>query len=126
MTPSQADLDRARYVRTILAWHGATQTDLGRLLGCSQVAAGRKLRGQRRFSIDELLRIAEAFAVDPANLMRPPALEPMLGSKPAGDLLTCTKYQVPLVGTPGASGSRGDTFGIAVDIQDLDARRSAA
>ena len=100
MTPSQADLDRARYVRTILAWHDITQADLGRLLGCTQAAAGRKIRGLRRFTVDELVLIAETFGVDPANLMRPPGLESVLGSTPGHGLLTCTKYQVPLVRAP--------------------------
>lgn len=99
MTPSQADLDRARYVRTILAWHGTTQADLGRLLGCTQEAAGRKLRGVRRFSVDELVLIAETFAVDPANLMRPPPLEGVLGTVPSSEpgLLTSPKYDKPQV-----------------------------
>jgi hypothetical protein len=68
MTPSDAQLERARYIRTILAYHGDTQTDLGRLLGCSQ------------FSDDELLMIADHYGVDPANMLRPPELDGMLGS----------------------------------------------
>lgn len=99
MSPSEAQLERARYIRTILAHHGHTQTDLGQLLGCSQVNAGRKLRGQRRFSDDELLAIADAYGIDPANMLRPPKLEDLLGvvRDRAGGLLTWPKCQLPLV-----------------------------
>ncbi len=90
---------RARYIRTVLAWHGQTQSDLGRLLGCSQVNAGRKLRGLRRFTDDELLLIAETFDLDPGHMLRPPPLEPLLGAvRSSGDgLLTCTFKQLPQV-----------------------------
>lgn len=70
---------RARYIRTILAHHDHNQTDLGRLLGVTQQAAGRKLKGQRRFLDDELLLIADTYGIDPANMLRPPPLEGVLG-----------------------------------------------
>lgn len=73
---------RAQYIRTVLAWHDHTQTDLGRLIGCTQVAAGRKLRAQRRFTDDELLTIADAYGLNPAHLLRPPPLDDVLGPGP--------------------------------------------
>lgn len=97
MSPTESQLDRARYIRTITAWHGHTQSDLGRLLGCSQVAAGRKLRGQRRFTDDELLLIADTYGVDPANMLRPPKLDDLLGPVRQSDqtLLTWPYRQQP-------------------------------
>lgn len=97
MALSETQMRRARFIRTVLAYHDLTQSDLGRLLGCSQVNAGRKLRGMRRFSDDELLVIAEAFGIDPAAMLRPPDLEHVFGAvrTPDGGLLTCTKDQLP-------------------------------
>lgn len=99
MTPSEAQLDRARFIRTVLAWHDVNQADLGRLLGCTQVSASRKLRGLRRFTDDELLKIAETFDLDPGHMLRPPVLEPLLGAvrNSAQGLLTCTFKQLPQV-----------------------------
>ena len=79
MRPSESDLARARYVRTVLAWHGSTVTDLARLLGVSQPNASQKLRGVRGFKVNELVAIADAYGLDPAALPRPPELEPVLG-----------------------------------------------
>lgn len=99
MTPSEAQLDRARFIRTVLAWHDVNQADLARLLGCTQVSASRKLRGVRRFTDDELLKIAETFDLDPGYMLRPPVLEPLLGAVRNSDegLLTCTFNAFPLV-----------------------------
>lgn len=99
MALSEAQADRARYIRTVLSHHDHTQADLARLLGISQPAANRKLKGLRRFTDDELLQVAEAYELDPGNLLRPPELSGVLGrvSKRLADLLTCTKYQLRLV-----------------------------
>lgn len=100
MTISESQRARARYIRTVLAWHDVTQADLARVLQISQPAANRKLKGKRRFEDDELLAIAEAFGLDPANMLRPPELGDYLGPvrEPAPDLLTWPKYQAVLVG----------------------------
>lgn len=81
-----------RYIRTLMAWHDYTQTDLAKILGCSQPALGRKLAGQRRFTADEIVAIAETFEIEPGLLLRPPQLAGVLGAvrKSAGDLLTST------------------------------------
>lgn len=94
MTISAAQAERARYIRTLLAWHDLTQTDLARILGISQPAANRKLKGKRRFEDDELLAIAEAFDLDPANMLRPPQLSFVMGAVLTSDdgLLTSPKY----------------------------------
>lgn len=95
----QPQLDRARYIRTILAHHDHSQNDLGKLLGITQQAAGRKLRGMRRFEVDELVLIADTYGISVEHLIRPPELTSVLGAvRTSGpDLLTCTKYQFPLV-----------------------------
>lgn len=99
MAISESQMHRARYVRTVLAWHDLTQADLGRLLGISAQAANRKLKGIRRFSDDELLAIADAFELDPGHMLRPPSLGEILGtvSQTATGLLTCTFKQLPQV-----------------------------
>lgn len=101
MTPTPSQLDRARFVRTILARHDHNQADLAKLLGITQPAAGRKLRGLRRFEVDELALIARSYGVDIEHLVEPPEAElsTLLGCvrKTAADLLTCTKYQALLL-----------------------------
>lgn len=102
MTPTDTQVERARYIRTILAHHDHNQTHLGRLLGITQQAAGRKLRGQSRFSVEQLMIIADAYGISHGMLLKPPPLEELLGSvrSSAADLLTCTKYQAPQVRGP--------------------------
>lgn len=92
-------MERARYIRTILARHDHNQAQLGQLLGITQQAAGRKLKGVRRFEVDELVLIADTYGIQVELLLRPPNLDDLLGCvpAPATGLLTCTKYQVPQV-----------------------------
>lgn len=99
MTPTDMQLERARYIRTVLARHDHNQTHLGRILGITQQAAGRKLKGIRRFEVDELVTIADSYGIEVGYLLRPPNLDDLLGSVPAAaqGLLTCTKYQSALV-----------------------------
>lgn len=99
MRPSETDLARARYVRTVLAWHDHTQTDLGKVLGITQANASQKLRGIRAFKSDELLAIADAYGLDPGALLRPPELAEVLGAVLTSDdgLLTSPKYDKPQV-----------------------------
>lgn len=101
MRPSPEDLNRARYVRTLLAYHGHNQTDLGQIIGVTQANASQKLRGQRRFHADELLAIADHYGLDPGTLMRPPLPElvSVLGAvrSAEGGLLTCTFNALPQV-----------------------------
>ena len=100
-------MNRARYVRTVLAWHDVTQGDLAAVLRITPQAVNRKLKGIRSFSDDQLLAIAEAFELDPGLLLRPPArsLGELLGAvrKSAQGLLTCTKYLFALVRASAAS-----------------------
>lgn len=119
MTISEAQAARARYIRTVLAWHDVTQADLARVLGITQPAANRKIKGRRRFEDDELLVIAETYGLDPANMLRPPPLEPLLGAvrTSAPDLLTWPKYQVGLVRAvlpPGRRNGQPAKFGLAL------------
>lgn len=109
MQPSEADIERAKYVRTVLAYHGHTQTDLGRLLGVSQVSASHKLRGTRAFKTSELLIIADAYDLDPGHLLRPPELTAVLGrvTETAADLLTCTYNYLPWSEALFANGANG-------------------
>lgn len=100
--PSELQTERASYIRTILARHDHTQQDLARLLGVTQPTANRKLKGLRKFTDDELLTIADAYGIDPANMLRPPDLTPVLGAVriDAGGLLTWPKCQAPQVSGP--------------------------
>lgn len=52
-----------------LMWHAkVTQTNLAKLLGVQQSAVSKKLRGERSFSAEELLTIAQHFGVSVAVL----------------------------------------------------------
>lgn len=110
MTPTPSQLARARYIRTILARHDHTQSDLGGLLGITQPSASRKLKGIRRFEVEELVLIAGRYNVDVALLIHPPEdeLSGLLGPvrDSAQGLLTSTKYQVVLVSGSGAGERR--------------------
>ena len=116
MTPNETQRERARFVRTLLARHDHNQTDLGQLLGISQPAAGRKLRGLRRFDVDELVLIADTYGIDVAHLIKPPALDDVLGPvrNSAPDLLTCTFNAFPQVRrgvlTPGGPPAKSALF----------------
>lgn len=89
MTITEVHVNRAAYIRALLAWHGLRQADLGRIMGCSQANASQKLAGLRRFTTDDLLAIAEALDVDPRYLLTVPRYE--------RGLLTCTKCQLAQV-----------------------------
>lgn len=89
MSPSEMHSARAAYVRALLAWHGLRQSDLAGIIGATQQTASKKLAGQRRFTTDDLLKIAEALDVDPRYLLTVPRYD--------RGLLTCTKYQVHLI-----------------------------
>lgn len=99
-------MNRARYVRTILAWHDLTQADLGKILGITPQAANRKLKGLRTFKDDELLTISEVFDVDPANLLRPPDMADALGRPGFTNMSVVLSAQVrACFGWPGRAGS---------------------
>jgi transcriptional regulator with XRE-family HTH domain len=89
MVPNETHLARARYLRTLLAWHGMNTADFARILGCSQQAASYKLLGKRNLSADDISRIVEALDVEPRYLLTVPGYE--------RGLLTCTFKQLPQV-----------------------------
>lgn len=109
---------RARYVRTVLAWHDRTQDDLATILGITRQAANRKLKGARAFKDDELLAIADAFAVDPGMLLRPPALDQVLGSEPMAELTPTSRerWKNQLVLVSGTAASQTARFSQAVRV----------
>ena len=72
MEPTPSDLRRARYVRTLLVWHGKTPGELAELLGLHVDTVYKKLDGRRAIMPGEMLLIAEEFHVDPGLLLRPP------------------------------------------------------
>jgi DNA-binding Xre family transcriptional regulator len=59
------------------------QTQLGQVLGVTQTAASKKLRGDVGITIPELLRIAEFLEVDPIDLL-PPGNKQVTGRNPLG------------------------------------------
>lgn len=71
---------RASYVRALIGWHGMTGTQLADVLKISQPAASKKLLGQRRFTVDELVTLAEHFEVDPGLLLKPDPVAPFMGT----------------------------------------------
>lgn len=85
LASSEYDRALAKYVRGVLGWNGLRQSDLARILGCSQQNASQKLSGERKFSLSDVKKIAAEFDIEPGLLLNPPRLE--------RGLLTCTKYQ---------------------------------
>lgn len=82
MPEETLDQRRARFVRTVLAWHGKRPGDLAKLLDREASTAYKKLYGQRAFTSDDLLKIADQFRVEPGLLLRPPAELAELGGDP--------------------------------------------
>lgn len=93
--PTDYDRALALYIRGILGWHGLKQSDLARILGCSQQNASQKLSGERRFSLLDVKTLAVEFDIEPGLLLNPPRFE--------RGLLTCTFNALPQVS--GLSGS---------------------
>lgn len=115
MQSTEHDGPRNRYIRAVLAWHDVTQADLARLLGVTQANASMKLAGKRRFSVDDLIVIADAFRLDPGYLMRPPDLADVLGIRQTGtELLTWPFYSLPQVRAydPFPGGGNGTPYGM--------------
>lgn len=48
-----------------------TQQDLARLVGIAQPELSKRLRGSRQWRIDDLVKVAGAFGLQPADLLRP-------------------------------------------------------
>ena len=86
---------RASYIRAVLAWHDMTGIELAEVIGCKQQSASKKLRGETDFRPDELAAIADHFGLEPALLLKPPALTELGVRSSAPDLLTSTFDQVP-------------------------------
>lgn len=59
----------ATEVRANMARARMTQTDLAVVLGLTQSAVSKRLRGKIAFSVDELELVADALGVDPATLL---------------------------------------------------------
>lgn len=72
MIKTELDDRRARYVRTLLVWHGQSPDDLKELLGQARDTVYKKLEGRRAFTTGDLVAIAETLGVDPGLLLRPP------------------------------------------------------
>lgn len=78
------DQRRARFVRTLLAWHDVSRAELAELLGVSVHTVYKKLDGQRAFTTDDFLAICDIFHVSPDSLLRPPAELAELGDVSRG------------------------------------------
>lgn len=48
-----------------------TQQDLAKLVGIAQPELSKRLRGSRQWRIDDLVKLATAFGLEPADLLRP-------------------------------------------------------
>lgn len=58
--PSAAE-NISTVVRVLMALQGMDQEALGRALGCDASVVSKTLRGKRRWSIDDLERLSQAF-----------------------------------------------------------------
>lgn len=66
----------AREVKALMGRHDVNQTMLAEWLGINQTAVSARLRGATKWSLDDVERIAEGFAVHPAELMGGYATDP--------------------------------------------------
>lgn len=67
----------ARRVRAMLAYHEKNQTAAAAVLGLSQAAVSRRLRGDVAFSISELGRLAGWLDISVADLIPPSQPRPV-------------------------------------------------
>lgn len=67
--PSRLTDRVADEVRANMARARMTQTDLAVVLGLTQSAVSKRLRGKIAFSVDELEKISDALGVHPASLL---------------------------------------------------------
>jgi transcriptional regulator with XRE-family HTH domain len=79
METQPVELRRARYVRTLLVWHGKTPADLAERLRLTVDTIYKKLDGRRAFTTSDLLSIADWLHVDAGLLLLPPDTVPELG-----------------------------------------------
>lgn len=63
-----ASVTVAAEVRAILAYRRIPQADLAEVLGMSQVAVSRRLRGETLFDVDEVAKVAAFLGVSVAAL----------------------------------------------------------
>jgi transcriptional regulator with XRE-family HTH domain len=66
--------ERARYlvadeIRVLMARHRITQADLGVVLGVTQTAVSKRIRGEVAFDVDELAKIAQHFGIEVTDLL---------------------------------------------------------
>lgn len=59
----------SRNVRLLMAAHGEQQQDLARRLGISAASVSDKLKGRRRWSVDDLDIIAAAYEIEVVMLL---------------------------------------------------------
>lgn len=65
-----AEVDQVRERIVLLMWRNkVSQTALARQLGVEPQTVGKKLRGERGISLDDLIAIGRALGVDPAELL---------------------------------------------------------
>gem|GEM_PF-5178985 len=51
----------SKIVRVLMALHEMDQDALGRALGCDASVVSKTLRGKRRWSLDDIVKLAEVF-----------------------------------------------------------------
>lgn len=66
--PIPASVTVAAEVRAILAYRRIPQAALADVLGMSQVAVSRRLRGETLFDVDEVAKVAAFLGVSVADL----------------------------------------------------------
>ncbi len=64
-----ADQITGEHIRVLMWRDKISQEHLGEVLGISQAAAGKKLRGERTWTLDELLAAARFLKVDVTELL---------------------------------------------------------
>lgn len=74
MAPQEVEIQRnvQGVVRALMAIDRMTDADLGALLGCNRSAASMKLRGDRRFTLEEVVLMASHWGLDLERFVQGP------------------------------------------------------
>lgn len=105
LTPEYGSADEyvGERVNQLLWRNKMTKRDLGSVLGLEGQSIGRKMRGERTWTLDELLLVARHFGVPLSDLVPPAEYEPVLQGRgrsvPGGGTLFVARDEVvPQVG----------------------------
>lgn len=97
-----------------------SQREVGLAIGVNQGALGRKLRGERKWTLDEVLAVAAFLQVEVSDLLPTPSYEP----KPYGNRRGVARTELAASGERNSPTSEYVRNGADLAVVDLEERRS--